>query len=112
MKTPCETAIWYILPAIRRELTRNLVQNIGIRQHNAAQLMGISDAAVSQYLSGQRAKFVLTDPEILDEISTTAQRIFHGKELTADDLCRICTRIRSKVKIVNNLTGATGQINR
>ncbi|MBA3044390.1 helix-turn-helix domain-containing protein, partial [archaeon] len=50
MKMPCEVIIWYILPGIRREITKSLLKN-GLSQREVAKKLGITDAAVSQYLS-------------------------------------------------------------
>ena len=94
MMMPCESVIWNILPAIRRELTRSLVYDIGIKQRQAAQLIGMTDAAVSQYLSGKRGKYLITDPEILDDIGLIAHQIYNGKELTKHDICQVCIKIR------------------
>ena len=101
MKTPCEIVIWHILPAIRRELTRSLVHNLGCSQRKAAQLLGMTDAAISQYLSGKRAKLLIKDEEILDEISSIAQHISHGEGLTTKDFCKICTKVRTRPEIIN-----------
>ena len=73
---PCESVIWNILPAIRRELTRKLVFDFRVKQRQAAQLIGMTDAAVSQYLSGKRGKFLITDPDILDDIAEIAQQLY------------------------------------
>ena len=104
MILPCEFVIWNILPAIRRELTRSLVHDFGLKQRQAAQLIGMTDAAVSQYLSGKRGKFLITDPEILDDIASIAQQIYNGRELTNNDLCSVCTKIRKKEETSPALT--------
>ena len=97
MKMSCEHAIWHILPAIRRELVRNLVREIGLSQHKTANLIGISDSAVSQYLSGKRGMLVINDQEVLDEISKTAHKIHNGGGFKHEELCRICTMMRKEM---------------
>ncbi len=43
-----------ILPALRMEVTRQLIDNYGMRKTDAAAKMGITPAAVSQYLGKTR----------------------------------------------------------
>ena len=54
MKIPCELIVWYVLPAIRRELARELVDKHGMIQAEVARKFGVTDAAVSQYLKSKR----------------------------------------------------------
>ncbi len=103
MKTPCEIVIWHILPAIRRELASNLVCELGLSQRHAARLLGMTDAAVSQYLSGKRAKLSINDEEVQAEIAAIAQRIVDGEPLTTKELCQVCTKLRKKPEIIERL---------
>ena len=43
-----------ILPALRLEITRELVEKYGMRKADAAGKMGVTPAAVSQYLNRSR----------------------------------------------------------
>ncbi len=45
---PQEVEVWYILPAIRRELTRIMIE-LGTPQKDIAKILGITEPAVSQY---------------------------------------------------------------
>jgi predicted transcriptional regulator len=71
---PQEVEVFYILPAIRRELTRAL-KALGKPQKEIAQLLGVTEAAVSQYLSAKRASEVQFPEELAKEIRTCAPRI-------------------------------------
>jgi len=55
VKTPCEMIVKTVLPTIRAEIAKNLIEQHQISQRDAARLMGITTAAVSQYLSKKRA---------------------------------------------------------
>ena len=95
MKMPCEIIIWYILPGIRREITKSLIKN-GLSQKEAAKKLGITDAAVSQYLSEKRAKIEIKDKKILREIKKSANHIIAGDEsMMIKETCRICNLIKS-----------------
>ena len=50
---PQEIEVWYIIPAVRRELAKSMVK-IGLKQKQIAVTLGITEAAVSQYLKLDR----------------------------------------------------------
>jgi len=56
MKLPCEIAVWYCVPMIKSELAKELVKNRGMKQGQVAELLGVTQAAVSQYVSKRRGK--------------------------------------------------------
>jgi len=102
MKMPCEVIIWYILPGIRREITKSLLKN-GLSQKEVAKKLGITDAAVSQYLSEKRGRVEIKDKKILVEIKNSAERIIAGDEsVMVEEMCRICSLIKS-TRILSNL---------
>ena len=94
LKTPCEEIVWYVLPAIRAELTRALVLHYSMRHKDVAKMLDITDAAVSQYLSGKRGG-QFTDPELLAFIDDIAGRLYR-KEIdpSPEILCEICKKVR------------------
>jgi hypothetical protein len=53
MKLPCEQSIWYILPRIRADIARELVKE-KMSQRDIAEKLGLTPAAVSQYLHKKR----------------------------------------------------------
>jgi len=66
MKLPCEEAIWYTLPRIRADIARELVKT-GLSQKDAADKLGITASAVSQYLSKKRGNHIKM-PEDYDQL--------------------------------------------
>ncbi|MBI2107569.1 hypothetical protein HYU10_00135 [Candidatus Woesearchaeota archaeon] len=71
-KMPQEIEVRYILPAIRRELARILVEEKGKSQKKASKLLDVTEAAISQYLHMKRAKEVIFSPEVIEEIRKSA----------------------------------------
>ena len=69
---PQEIEVRYILPAIRRELARVLVEEKGKSQKKTSQLLDVTEAAISQYLHMKRAKEVIFSPEVIEEIRKSA----------------------------------------
>lgn len=54
MVLPCEIAAKKIVPSIKANLARKLKKK-GLKQKEIAKVLGVTNAAVSQYLSGKRA---------------------------------------------------------
>ena len=52
---PQEIEVWYIIPAIRKELAKLLTQKYELSYDKAGVILGVSKAAISQYLSNKRA---------------------------------------------------------
>jgi len=72
---PQEIEVWYIIPALRREVAKSMIKSFGFTQKQVAQHMGITEAAVSQYINSKRAKEVVFSNAILKEIGKSAKRI-------------------------------------
>ena len=54
MMLPQEIEVWYMLPAIRKEFALTLIRH-ELSQKEVAKLLGVTEAAVSQYKSEKRA---------------------------------------------------------
>ena len=94
MKSPCEVFASRIVPVIRGEIARELVSR-GYKKKEVAKLLGITVAAVSQYIHGKRG---VGHSEVLkDRIKKLADEIEDGK-LTEEDLsiklCELCTLVK------------------
>ena len=97
MKTPCEIIVWNIVPIIRKEFAKNLIENHGLNQRKVADKLGITESAVSRYMSGKRGILEITDDEILEEIKLSANKIATENGSTViEETCRICRLLKSK----------------
>ena len=97
MKLPCEEALWYVLPQIRADLAREMIRN-GSSQKEAAELLGLTPSAVSQYLHKKRGGKFKTAPGYNGYIKKAAREIKETKN-QADRcklICKCCTETRSK----------------
>jgi predicted transcriptional regulator len=72
---PQEIEVWYIIPAVRRELSRLLTGEHGLSYDRAGDALGISKAAISQYNKNKRASKVLLHPRVLKEVEKAADSI-------------------------------------
>ena len=76
---PQEIEVRYILPAIRRELSRIFIHEHKLNQKEAAKILGLTEAAVSQYKHSKRAKEVVFNSEIVSEIKKSAEKVLAEK---------------------------------
>lgn len=72
---PQEIEVWYVLPALRREFAKVLIKYHKLTQKKVAELLQITEAAVSQYISGKRASRVKFGNDVLKEIRRSAKRV-------------------------------------
>jgi predicted transcriptional regulator len=74
---PCEKAVWHYLPQIRADLAKELVKT-GMTQSQAAKKLGVTPAAVSQYLHKKRGLQPAKSRAYRQEIKTAAEKIREG----------------------------------
>ncbi len=70
---PQEIEVWYIIPTIRKELAKLLVKKHKLSYEKAGNILGVSKAAVSQYLSNKRANKIKLSSEIKKEVIKSAK---------------------------------------
>jgi len=71
---PQEIEVFYVLPAIRRELTLAMKAE-GKSQKETARLLGVTEPAVSQYMSAKRAAMLKFNDKIQAAIKDASTRI-------------------------------------
>ncbi len=86
---PQEIEVWYLIPAIRRELARLLTRKHGLSYEKAGEILGVSKAAVSQYLSRKRARGIKFPDKIKQEIEKSAIRIARNEKLAVKEMLRL-----------------------
>jgi hypothetical protein len=97
IKIDCEEIVWYLLPLIRKEFAKSLIKDHGLTQRKAAEKLGITEAAVSQYVSKKRGDSKITDAVIQREIKESTKRIINGDILVMKtETCRICHLLRTR----------------
>ena len=98
---PCEVAVKSVIPAIRSAIARELTQSYGLKQKETAELLGITQTAVSKYTRFYRGTVIevtrIDEARILlkDTVSSLANGQIDKYELAAK-LCNICGIIREK----------------
>lgn len=71
---PQEIEVFYVLPALRKELALSM-KRAGKSQKDIAKLLGVTSAAVSQYVSKKRAAQVKFTLPLVDAIEKASGRI-------------------------------------
>jgi len=85
---PQEIEVWYIIPALRKKLARGLV-NSGLSMEKAGNILGISKAAVSQYLSNKRANKIKFDSSFNREIGKSAKIIVGDNSCSVSEIQKL-----------------------
>ncbi|MCQ2965011.1 MAG: transcriptional regulator [archaeon] len=98
MKPPCEMVVWYVIPAIRSELAKDLLK-LGMRQKDISELMDITQPAVSQYLTDKRGSGIQFNDDVKELISDFADDLYSGDAGKSDIIsrtCAICKKIKTE----------------
>jgi len=85
----CDSMVRNILPPMRAEMVFRLVQREGLSQSDAAKRLGVTRAAVSQYMSGKRG---VSDVQITNELDSMIDRWALAVVTGESDinLCDVC----------------------
>ena len=99
MVLPCEVAVKSVIPAIRSAIARELTETHGLKQKEVAELLGVTQTAVSKYTSHCRgAIFEVTEVQGVQPIIKKTVLLLANSEITkyelAEKLCLVCGIIR------------------
>ncbi|MFH1521557.1 MAG: hypothetical protein ABIF18_01230 [archaeon] len=86
---PQEIEVWYIIPAVRKELAKLLTGKYELSYEKAGAILGISKAAVSQYLSNKRANKIKLNSDTKKEVAQSAKVIVKNPKLALGEIQRI-----------------------
>jgi len=101
MLFPCEVAVKSLVPAIRSAVARELTQTYGLKQKDAATLLGVTQTAVSKYTRHVRGTVLKIEdveevqPRIKEIVVSLANGHMSKYELVAE-FCVVCEIIRRK----------------
>lgn len=86
---PQEIQVWYIIPVLRKELTRYFINELGVSQKETARKLSLTEAAVSQYISGKRGSNIKLDKALIEEIGKSAEEINRHPENIIEEMMRL-----------------------
>ena len=91
---PQEIEVWYLMPALRRELAKMLIKDYGMSQKKVSEIFRITESAVSQYLKSKRGHELRFPKGGLEEIKKTAEKISLDLGDANEQLYRLCVKFR------------------
>ena len=101
MKIPCEVAVKSVVPAIRALLAIELVENHKMKQKEAAEMLGITQTAISKYTHHVRGSTLSIDreEEVMILITDTAASLASGsvnRSVLVRQICAACRLVRER----------------
>ena len=91
---PQEIEVWYIIPAIRKEFSKVFTKKYGLTLEKTGNILGVSKAAVSQYLKKKRANLVKIPASVRKEIEISSGKIIENEKLAVEEIIRILKLIK------------------
>ena len=97
---PCEVGVKTVLPAVKAMMARSIVEKHGLNEKQTADLLGLSQSAVSRYVGKERGNLLLIEnPEVLaliDQMVTSLIKEPDNKSGVLQLFCQTCSAIREK----------------
>ncbi len=100
MRSFCEVIASEVLPSFRSIITKELIDTHDLTQKEVADLLGITQPAVSQYIKesrGLKVRSIEKHPEIMPIINDIVNDLInqnHDKKIVGSKVCRICRKVR------------------
>jgi len=97
MKPPCEIMTDYVLPAVRAQIARELIEKHEFTQASAAEKLGLTQSAMSRYLAMNRGSRTELSDETIHTLETIAEDLAtrdSPSTLTIQEICGICLNMR------------------
>jgi predicted transcriptional regulator len=103
LKPPCMTVVQYVLPALRVLILKELMEEYNMRKIDAAAMMKLTPAAITQYAKGERGATLVTEIikseetlRILSDLSKAIAEDTISEEEMMKKLCKACRTLRYK----------------
>jgi predicted transcriptional regulator len=89
------------LPAVKAEMAKTIVEKHGLNEQQAAKLLGLSQSAVSRYISKERGSALALDKSaevlsLIDQMVTSLLKEPNNKEKLLGLFCQTCATVRHK----------------
>lgn len=101
MLLPCEVGVKTVLPAVKALMARTIVEKHGMKEQQAADILGLSQSAVSRYVNKGRGNILSIEnvPEVqklVDEMTHFLVNEPQKKKEVLKLFCATCETIRRK----------------
>ena len=98
---PCEVGVKTVLPAVKAIMARSIVEKHGLNEKQTAELLGLSQSAVSRYVNKERGNLLTVENAtevlaLIDQMVTSLIKEPNNKAEILKLFCQTCTAIREK----------------
>jgi predicted transcriptional regulator len=99
---PCEVGVKTVLPAVKAIMARSIVENHKLTEKQTANLLSLSQSAVSRYVSRERgANLIILEntPEVvvlIEQMVTTLIKEPENRSRFLELFCTTCALVREK----------------
>jgi hypothetical protein len=95
-----------ILPAVKAIMARNIVEKHGLKEKETADILGLSQSAVSRYMTRGRGNLIEIENTVevqllIDQMVSFLVREPHKKREIMELFCQTCKTIREKGLMCN-----------
>ncbi len=102
---PCEIIGWQVLPAVRREIAKYLVEEKKMARKEVAGKLGVTEAAVCQYLKAKRGGSHKFNGHDLAKIKEMAE-IMVSSDKGLEGLCVVCKEFDAAEEVLAKVGAA------
>jgi predicted transcriptional regulator len=98
---PCEVGVKTVLPAVKAIMARSMVEKHELKEKQAADLLGLSQSAVSRYVGRERGNLLKIENTsevlaLIDQMVLSLIKEPQNKSRILELFCQTCTTIREK----------------
>jgi len=98
---PCEVGVKAVLPAIRALMAKTIIEKHGMKEEQAAGILGLSQSAVSRYLTKGRGNIIVIEgiaevQALVDNMITLLMNEPAKRTEILKLFCQTCRTIREK----------------
>lgn len=101
MILPCEVGVKTVLPAVKAMMAKAIVEKHGLNEQQAAKVLGLSQSAVSRYISKERGNLLKVENSsevlaLIDQMVVSLIKEPNNKQQIMHLFCQTCSAIREK----------------
>lgn len=93
---PQEIEVWYVIPTIRSMISHCLIKEFDLTYEEAGKILGVSRAAVCQYIKGKRAMKIKFPKELNSRILSSCKVLIKDETKIIEELEKILNHIKNQ----------------
>ncbi|MBU0760222.1 MAG: hypothetical protein ABII03_00175 [Nanoarchaeota archaeon] len=93
---PQEIEVWYVIPAVRSRIAKCLIKDFKFSYERIGKILGVSRAAISQYVKGKRAAKIKLPTELGPQIMSACSTLAKDETKAGGEINKILEHMRKK----------------